>query len=87
VTNIVANASLGFEVDLTGMSEQPDFFKDEHFPGVIYKMKDPVKAVLIFSSGKMVFTGAKNIENIRLAFHKMLGFIEDRFKKVTPGAE
>jgi TATA-box binding protein (TBP) (component of TFIID and TFIIIB) len=33
--------------------------KDDTFPGVIYKMTEPVKAVLIFSSGKIVFTGAK----------------------------
>ncbi len=42
--------------------------KDDTFPGVIYKMTQPVKAVLIFSSGKIVFTGAKTREDILKAF-------------------
>lgn len=43
-------------------------FKDDTFPGVIYKMNSPVKAVLIFNSGKLVFTGAKDKEDINQAF-------------------
>ena len=59
------------------MSEDKLSFKDDTFPGVIYKMNDPVKAVLIFSSGKIVFTGAKNKEAIEEAFN----LLKERLKQ------
>jgi TATA-box binding protein (TBP) (component of TFIID and TFIIIB) len=31
--------------------------KDDQFPGAICKMGTPVKAVLVFSSGRVIFTG------------------------------
>jgi TATA-box binding protein (TBP) (component of TFIID and TFIIIB) len=35
-------------------------------------MNTPVKAVLLFSSGKVVFTGAKNRQAIEEAFNKLI---------------
>lgn len=35
-------------------------------------MKQPVKAVLLFSSGKVVFTGAKDRSQIEEAFRRLL---------------
>ena len=64
VTNIVANADLGWDIDIGKISEDMVGIKDDNFPGVVYKMNEPVKAVLLFSSGKVVFTGAKNRDSI-----------------------
>jgi len=37
------------------------------FPGLVYRIKNPKAAFLIFTSGKVVCTGAKNVENVRMA--------------------
>lgn len=60
----MANADVGIKVDLGSFAEDIRAFKDETFPGVIYKMGSPVKAILVFSSGKVVFTGAQSRRDI-----------------------
>ncbi len=64
VTNIVANADLGWDIDIGKISDDMIGIKDDNFPGVVYKMDGPVKAVLLFNSGKVVFTGAKTRDSI-----------------------
>ncbi|OPY31825.1 MAG: TATA-box-binding protein 2 [Methanomassiliicoccales archaeon PtaU1.Bin124] len=39
-------------------------YDPESFPGLIYRIKDPKSATLIFHSGKLVCTGAKNLDQI-----------------------
>lgn len=58
VTNIVANAEIGWPIDITKIAESNEGIKDESFPGVVYRGISSVKAALLFSSGKVVFTGA-----------------------------
>jgi transcription initiation factor TFIID TATA-box-binding protein len=43
-------------------------YEPEIFPGLIYRLKDPKAATLIFSSGKVVCTGAKTLEAVGRAF-------------------
>lgn len=64
ITNIVANADLGYKIDIGKLSEDQVAQKDDSFPGAVHQMKQPVKAVLLFSSGKVVFTGAKDRKQI-----------------------
>ena len=65
VTNIVANADLGHKINIGMLSEQDSQTrKDDSFPGAVYHMDKPVKAVLIFSSGKVVFAGAQKRSQI-----------------------
>jgi transcription initiation factor TFIID TATA-box-binding protein len=68
ITNIVANADFGFKINITTLCEQRGVIKNENFPGVIFKGLKDVKSALIFSSGKVVFTGAKAIDDIDAAF-------------------
>jgi len=65
ITNMVATASLGGTVDLlqvyeseTGMRGRITY-EPEQFPGLIYRMNEPKVVILLFSSGKMVCTGAR----------------------------
>jgi transcription initiation factor TFIID TATA-box-binding protein len=74
------------------MSEHSDFcdFNPDTFPGLIYKMKDPVKVcLLIFASGKIVLTGAKSRQDIDTAFKKIQPvlhkFIKRDLREETPG--
>ena len=64
VTNIVANADLGYRLNIGKLSEDHYAQKDDSFPGAVHQMEKPVKAVLLFASGKVVFTGAKDRQSI-----------------------
>jgi transcription initiation factor TFIID TATA-box-binding protein len=48
-------------------------YEPERFPGLIYRIKDPKTAILIFHSGKVVCTGGKNSDQVKLAIGKMMG--------------
>jgi len=42
-------------------------YEPEQFPGLVYRIKDPKAVALIFSTGKVVCTGAKRLEDIEKA--------------------
>ena len=64
VENVVASASAGVPLDLKkiSMSLEDAEYSPEKFPGLIYRIKEPKTALLLFSSGKLVCTGAKSVE-------------------------
>jgi len=67
VQNIVASANLGRELNLgaivTGLELEGMEYEPEVFPGLVYRIKDPKSAILIFSSGRLVITGGKTMED------------------------
>ena len=72
IENIVSSASIGKDIVLTEISKALEgvTFNREQFPGLVFKLKDPKTAALIFSSGKLVCTGAKSIDDSKLAIKK-----------------
>ena len=46
-------------------------YEPEQFPGLIYRMENPKAVILIFSSGKLVCTGAKKEEEVHQAVMKL----------------
>ena len=64
IENVVASASIDQEVDLIKINEKfPDTeYHPEQFPGLVFRLKTPKTAILIFRTGKMVCTGAKSEE-------------------------
>jgi transcription initiation factor TFIID TATA-box-binding protein len=46
--------------------------RPEQFPGLVFRLKRPKTATLIFNSGKMVCTGAKSEEEARRAVMKVI---------------
>ena len=72
IENIVASASIGKDIVLTDVAEALEGvdFNREQFPGLVFKLQDPKTAALIFSSGKLVCTGAKSIDDSKLAIKK-----------------
>lgn len=53
-------------------------YEPEQFPGLIYRMDEPRVVLLIFSSGKMVITGAKREDEV----HKAVKRIFDRLAEL-----
>ena len=67
VVNIVITADLNnkIDLDLASLILENAIYEPEVFPGLMYKHNDPVKSTfLIFSTGKLVFTGIDRKEVI-----------------------
>ncbi len=64
IENVVASASVDQRIDLNVITQTfPNVeYHPDQFPGLVFRIKSPKTATLIFSSGKMVCTGAKSEE-------------------------
>ncbi len=51
-------------------------YEPEQFPGLIYRLKEPKTAILLFRSGKVVCTGAKSPEHVKTAIEMVSKQIE-----------
>lgn len=63
----MASCDIGFSVDLEFVaSKYQEFssYEPEVFPGLVFRMLDPKLVILIFVSGKIVFTGAKKKSDV-----------------------
>jgi transcription initiation factor TFIID TATA-box-binding protein len=79
VQNIVASGNLHAEVDIekSALMLENSMYEPEQFPGLIYRMDDPKVVLLIFSSGKIVCTGAKKEVQVRDAVFKIHDVLKD----------
>ncbi|XP_022747021.1 TATA-box-binding protein 1-like [Durio zibethinus] len=71
IQNIVASCDVGCPLSLVRMSTfhgEFSVYEPELFPGLIYRMKKPKVAILVFPSGKIVIAGAQKTEEIFEAF-------------------
>ncbi len=73
IQNIVASGDLHIHIDLNMVAVVMEnvMYEPEVFPGLIYNMKDPRSVFLIFSTGRIVCTGAKNKEIVKEAVLKL----------------
>ncbi len=78
IENVVASTSIGEELDLTAIALAIDgtVYEPEQFPGLVYRLKDPKTATLLFRSGKVVCTGAKNLKDVKRAIKKVATEVE-----------
>ena len=86
IQNIVGSCDVKFPIKLEGLySTHSKFcsYEPEMFPGLIYKMADPKIVLLIFVSGKIVLTGAKERHDIFNAFQKIYPVLINYKKQIT----
>eukprot|EP00835_Amoeboradix_gromovi_P003660 NODE_250_length_12902_cov_0.423182.p9 type:complete len:130 gc:universal NODE_250_length_12902_cov_0.423182:11097-11486(+) len=76
--NIVATVNLDCKLDLKtiALHARNAEYNPKRFAAVIMRIRDPKTTALIFSSGKMVVTGAKSEEQSRLAARKYARIIQ-----------
>jgi transcription initiation factor TFIID TATA-box-binding protein len=74
IENVVASATLNQKVDLNSVvNSYPGVeYRPEQFPGLVFRLKRPKTATLIFNSGKMVCTGAKSEKEAKRAVMKVI---------------
>ncbi|MCK5292771.1 MAG: TATA-box-binding protein [Thermoplasmata archaeon] len=80
IENIVASTSFGNELDLEAIALAlvDAKYDPEHFPGLIYRLKEPKTATLLFRSGKVICTGGKSPVQVKLAIRN----VAERIKKI-----
>jgi transcription initiation factor TFIID TATA-box-binding protein len=89
VENIVASSKIKADLNLEDIafSLENAEYEPEQFPGLVYRITDPRVAFLLFSSGKIICTGAHNIDDIHEALGKFKKKLESIGIKVKPVAE
>lgn len=69
ITNMVCSYDMGKHINLNKvvitLNVENIEYEPEQFPGLVYRIKDPKIVALIFSSGKVILTGGKNMEDIK----------------------
>jgi len=79
IQNMVASANLHSKIDLETAADVLEnvMYEPEQFPGLIYRMKDPKTVLLLFSSGKLVCTGAKSEAMVYESVAKVYEVLKD----------
>ena len=74
IVNVVASASLDQKINLIDILKvfRNVEYRPKRFPGLVFRLKRPKTATLIFSTGKMVCTGAKSEKMARSAVKKVV---------------
>jgi len=74
IQNVVAVASLNQKIDLLSIIKvfRNAEYRPKKFPGLVFRLKRPKTATLIFSTGKMVCTGARSEKMARSAVRKVV---------------
>ncbi len=74
IENVVATATLGQKIDLLAIMKvfRNVEYRPKKFPGLVFRLKRPKTTTLIFSTGKMVCTGAKSEKMARSAVKKVV---------------
>jgi len=86
-------ATADFKVDLNlnavvlGMGMENVEYEPEQFPGVVCRVKKPKVVVLVFSSGKLVVTGGKTVNDCEEGVQVIRKGLEDMGLLSSSGSE
>ena len=73
VQNIVASGNFNkrqINLELASMWLDNSMYEPEQFPGLIYRLAVPKTVLLLFQSGNLVCTGAKDEDSVHAAVRK-----------------
>tara|TARA_B100000214_G_C23973890_1_gene631712 strand:+ start:1772 stop:2461 length:690 start_codon:yes stop_codon:yes gene_type:complete len=74
IQNVVASANAGFPIKLKDIADKFGLyvsFTPDLFPGLIFRSINPKLVFLIFRSGKIVITGARNVQDIKMTYESL----------------
>ncbi|MDI6719468.1 MAG: TATA-box-binding protein [Methanomicrobiales archaeon] len=82
ITNIVCSYDIGKYINLNKvvitLNLENIEYEPEQFPGLVYRIADPKIVALLFSSGKIILTGGKNLDDIK----RGLDFLEKKLANI-----
>lgn len=78
IVNIVGTTSLEHDIPLEKMAAglSNTEYNPEQFPGLVIRIREPKTSALIFSSGKVVVTGARSLEKVDEALAAIIKALE-----------
>jgi transcription initiation factor TFIID TATA-box-binding protein len=69
ITNIVCSYDIGRSINLNKVVMTLNLenieYEPEQFPGLVYRVRDPKIVALLFSSGKIILTGGRTLDEIK----------------------
>ena len=79
IQNVVASAEFDqrLPLDRIAIYLENTEYEPEQFPGLVYRLKEPKAAALLFGSGKVVCTGTKSPEQAKEATHKIIDELKE----------
>lgn len=81
IVNIVASADIEAELNLNqvaiALGLENIEYEPEQFPGLVYRLKIPKVVLLLFSTGKIICTGARNRDDLELAVSNLRTELSD----------
>ena len=85
IVNIVVSTALEKDIPLEKMAATlPNTeYNPEQFPGLVLRIKDPKTSALIFSSGKVVCTGARTLADVDLSIKSIIKSLKKLSINVT----
>ena len=85
IQNIVASAALNQKISLKTIVEKFPHaeYSPKVFPGLVFRLKKPKTATLIFETGKMVCTGAKSEKEAIQAVNKVTKELKNHGMKIA----
>jgi len=80
IVNVVVASTLNQTLNLNSIIKAIPtvIYKPERFPGIVFKLKNPQTAHLIFSTGKIITVGATSKRNAKRAVRKVIQKLKDR---------
>lgn len=82
VTNIVCSYDMGKYINLNKLVITLNLenieYEPEQFPGLVYRLKEPKIVALLFSSGKIILTGGKDLSDVK----RGLDFLEQKLDSI-----
>jgi len=86
VVNMVVSTKIEAKLNLEeiAFALESSEYEPEQFPGLVYRITEPRVAFLLFSSGRIICTGAHDIESVYRALHKFREDLEAIGIKLTP---
>ena len=80
IENVVASATINQRIDLIEITKKFTHaeYNPKQFPGLVFRIKDPKTAILIFSSGKMVCTGGKSEKMAKIAIKSVVSSLKEK---------
>jgi transcription initiation factor TFIID TATA-box-binding protein len=74
LVNIVVSTSFEHDIPLEKMAALMSNaeYNPEQFPGLVFRVRDPKTSALIFSSGKVVCTGAKTMDVVKRSINSII---------------
>ena len=85
VVNIVVSSSLEHDIPLEKMAAtlSNTEYNPEQFPGLVIRIKEPKTSALIFSSGKIVCTGARTLAKVEESVQQIIESLKKIGIKIT----